>query len=272
MSAGIWADIDLGVERWGRLARECGARFLQALTGCRPGWRFSSPVQVGLVSDWRLSVGLATVLASALALVRVGLALIGNAQGAKSRRRLFRTPETTSLVRSWERRGRRRMGDRTGRLQELLTTFANQGAPLVSSFAAAISAGFSLLALLVMVVAVDPAASLVVILAVGPPSGATSAPCPCPPPGPENGFDQRSPAVRRHAKAELTRDREAAVVDQGQPIGRVGALTLRGVAFEYEPGAPVLRDVDGTVADNLRFLRDDVSEHVVAWAWRTPLS
>jgi len=57
-------------------------------------------------------------------------------------------------------------GGRSGRLQELLTTFAQQGAFLVTSTTNGIAASFSLLALLGSAVAVDPAAALVLIVAV----------------------------------------------------------------------------------------------------------
>lgn len=53
-----------------------------------------------------------------------------------------------------------------GRLQELLTTFAQQGAVLGITVSGAVSAGFSLTALLVTAVVVDPATSLALILAV----------------------------------------------------------------------------------------------------------
>ena len=57
-------------------------------------------------------------------------------------------------------------GQRSGRLQELLTTFTQQGASLVNSVLLATSAGFSLLALLITAVVLDPLASLAVIAAV----------------------------------------------------------------------------------------------------------
>jgi ABC-type multidrug transport system fused ATPase/permease subunit len=57
-------------------------------------------------------------------------------------------------------------GQRSGRLQELLTTFTQQGAILVNGVLLATSAGFSLLALLITAVLLDPLASLVVIAAV----------------------------------------------------------------------------------------------------------
>ncbi len=57
-------------------------------------------------------------------------------------------------------------GQRSGRLQELLTTFTGQGASLVTSLMLGIRAGGSLLALVVTAVAVDPLAALTVIVAV----------------------------------------------------------------------------------------------------------
>ena len=57
-------------------------------------------------------------------------------------------------------------GERAGRLQELLTTFSQRGANLVNTLMQGITNGFSLLALLVSAVFIDPVASIVVILAV----------------------------------------------------------------------------------------------------------
>jgi ABC-type multidrug transport system fused ATPase/permease subunit len=39
----------------------------------------------------------------------------------------------------------------------------------------------------------------------------------------------------------------AAVLDDGAPLDRVGALQFRGVSFEYTPGQPVLSDVDVSI-------------------------
>ncbi len=46
---------------------------------------------------------------------------------------------------------------------------------------------------------------------------------------------------------ELTRYRNAQVIDHGQPIGSIGALRLDDVSFEYITGTPVLRDVSATI-------------------------
>ena len=58
-------------------------------------------------------------------------------------------------------------GERSGRLQELLTTFVTQGTAVVSSFANGLSAAFSLVAMLVVSVVVDPTSTLLVVLLVG---------------------------------------------------------------------------------------------------------
>ena len=56
--------------------------------------------------------------------------------------------------------------ERSGRLQELLTTFTQQGAQMVYSATQAITAGFSLLALLLSAIIIDPVASIAVIAVV----------------------------------------------------------------------------------------------------------
>ncbi len=56
--------------------------------------------------------------------------------------------------------------ERSGRLQELLTTFTQQGAQMVYSTTQAITAGFSLVALLVSAIIIDPVASIAVIAVV----------------------------------------------------------------------------------------------------------
>jgi ABC-type multidrug transport system fused ATPase/permease subunit len=77
---------------------------------------------------------------------------------ARTRKRLARA----FLATSWEVQ----QDDRTGRLQELLTTFSQQAFALINSLTTATSSLFSLLALLGIAVAVDPVGALVVIVAV----------------------------------------------------------------------------------------------------------
>lgn len=57
-------------------------------------------------------------------------------------------------------------GERRGRLQYLLTSFAAQGASLLSAITSIVTASFSLLALLAVAIIVDPVVSLVVVAAV----------------------------------------------------------------------------------------------------------
>ncbi len=57
-------------------------------------------------------------------------------------------------------------GERGGRLQELLTTFANQGRNLITAVTDSVVAGCTLVALLLAAVAVDPVSALAVIGAV----------------------------------------------------------------------------------------------------------
>ena len=48
-------------------------------------------------------------------------------------------------------------------------------------------------------------------------------------------------------RADEERYRAAAMPTTGAPVGRVGCLEFRGVSFEYEPGVPVLRDLEFAV-------------------------
>jgi len=57
--------------------------------------------------------------------------------------------------------------DRSGQLQELLTTFTSRASSLVSAFVTGLSAGFNLLAMLAFAVFVDPIGSVAIIVAVG---------------------------------------------------------------------------------------------------------
>lgn len=63
---------------------------------------------------------------------------------------------------SWERQ----QGDRVGRLQELMTSYATSGSNLVAGFTNGLTAAFGLLALLALAIVVSPVGALVVIGAV----------------------------------------------------------------------------------------------------------
>ena len=122
--------------------------------------------QVGLVAGWEVGVNTAVVVSLALVLTRVGLAVIATSQSAKLsssvvagvRRDLARA----FMQASWSSQH----GERTGRLQELLTTFAQRGGELAKNITIGITAGCSLAAMMIAAVIVDPAASIVVIGAI----------------------------------------------------------------------------------------------------------
>lgn len=114
------------------------------------------------------SAALSTVLLIALAVVviRVVAAVASVRQAAQMSSELVasirRDLAGAFLRASWTAQHK----NSAGRLQELLTTFAQQGAVLGLAVANAVTAGFSLSALLVTAVVVDPVASLALILAV----------------------------------------------------------------------------------------------------------
>lgn len=106
------------------------------------------------------------VAAMAVVVLRVALAVASAWQGARLSSgvvaALRRRIASAYLAADWSSQH----GDRGGRLQELLTTFANQGAFLVTGFTEAVVAGCTLAALLLTAVTVDPLSALVVIGAV----------------------------------------------------------------------------------------------------------
>lgn len=141
------------------------AAFLVLVT--RAGFAVSEADEtVDVAFGAQVSVGRAALYALGLVLIRVLLALaaaqlsarISAASVAESRRDL----SIGFLRASWQIQ----QNDRSGQLQELLTTFTGKGAELVGSLTMAISSAFNLLALLGLAVAIDPAGSLVVVVCV----------------------------------------------------------------------------------------------------------
>ena len=120
----------------------------------------------GIIAGVEVSVTVAILIALGLVVARVSLnvvtawwsARLTSSVVAEMRRDLA----GAFLASTWSEQH----GDRTGRLQELLTSFVQQGAALINSFGAALVAGGSLAALLLSAVAVDPFAAIVVIVAV----------------------------------------------------------------------------------------------------------
>ena len=116
--------------------------------------------------DHRVSVGTGILVALVLVALRLTLAVVNGAQSATlgsaiigdTRRRLA----AAFLHASWTVQQR----ERTGHLQELLTTFTLQSSALVSGLATAVSSGFNLIALLGLALVIDPRGSLIVIVFV----------------------------------------------------------------------------------------------------------
>ncbi len=123
--------------------------------------------QVGLVAGRVASIGTAVGIALLLVVLRVAVAVAATWQSARLSTTVtagLRTELGDAFLRAtWESQH----GDRAGRLQELLTTFTQQGAALVTSVMQGITSGFSLLALLLSAILIDPVASLVVVVVVG---------------------------------------------------------------------------------------------------------
>ena len=120
----------------------------------------------GIVAGIEVPVTAAVLLALGLVILRVGFAIAVAHQSAKLTSDVVATIRTdlgrAFLGATWSAQH----GDRIGRLQELLTSFAQQGAVLIASIAGVVSSGATLLALVISSVAIDPLASLVVIAAV----------------------------------------------------------------------------------------------------------
>ena len=120
----------------------------------------------GLVAGREVSVTAAVLFSFILVIIRVALSTAVAWQSAQLtasvvagvRRDLARA----FMEASWSSQH----GERSGRLQEILTTFAQRGAELIGSTAFAITAGCSLVAMLGAAIVIDPAASVVVIAAV----------------------------------------------------------------------------------------------------------
>lgn len=123
--------------------------------------------EMGVLAGHTFSIGAALLLALVLVLIRIATAASANWYSARLnadvthelRRRLAR-----SFLRStWAAQ----QGGRSGRLQELVTSYSNAGASLLASVCGGIAAAFSLVSLLVLAAAVDPVGSLIAVAALG---------------------------------------------------------------------------------------------------------
>lgn len=121
--------------------------------------------QIRVIGDRSLSLGGAILIGLSMIAIRCGLALWAAAQSSRFSTSVVadtrRTLAEAFLFASWPVQ----QSDRSGQLQELLTTFTNQGSQLVNSVTLGVSSTFSLVALLGMAVAVNPVGSLVVLAA-----------------------------------------------------------------------------------------------------------
>jgi ABC-type multidrug transport system fused ATPase/permease subunit len=122
--------------------------------------------EMGILAGRTLSINLALLLAVGLVLARLALAMVANWQAAKLNadvtRELRQRLSSAFLRASWSAQH----GGRSGRLQELLSSYSNAGASLVSSVSGGVVGGFTLAALLLLAAAVDPIGSFIAIVAL----------------------------------------------------------------------------------------------------------
>ena len=133
----------------------------------RTGFAITDSVdRVELLGGRSLLIGQSIAVAFTLVVLRVALAVGATWQRARLSTAVIveqRRQLAHAYLRStWSAQH----GERAGRLQELLTTFSQRGANLVNALMQGITNGFSLLALLVSAIVIDPLASMIVILAV----------------------------------------------------------------------------------------------------------
>lgn len=123
--------------------------------------------ELGLFRDQSASIGTALLLALLLVIIRIATAAATNWYAAKlnaDATHQLRAQLASSFLRAtWAAQ----QGSRSGRLQELVTSYSNSGAALLASICGGVAAGFSLASLLVLAALVDPVGSLVAIAALG---------------------------------------------------------------------------------------------------------
>jgi ATP-binding cassette, subfamily B, bacterial len=122
--------------------------------------------RIAIVSGWEASVGFTLLLAMGLIAFRMALAVYATWQSARVasgivadiRQRLSQA----FLDSSWEVQ----QAQRSGSLQELLTTFSGQASSMVGSLTQGVVSGANLVALLGTAVAVQPVGALVLVVSV----------------------------------------------------------------------------------------------------------
>ena len=122
--------------------------------------------RIGIVSGWYLPTLAALLLALALVASRVALAGYASWQSANVSTRVVATVRQrlsrAFLSASWEVQ----QAQRSGSLQELLTTFSTQASALMSNLAAGVVAVANLIALVGMALVVDTAGALVLVVSL----------------------------------------------------------------------------------------------------------
>ncbi|HYH50198.1 MAG TPA: ABC transporter transmembrane domain-containing protein, partial [Acidimicrobiia bacterium] len=122
--------------------------------------------RIGVVSDWSLSLGSTLLIAVALIAFRVVLAALASWQSANVATRVVaQIRERLSqafLDSSWETQ----QAQKSGSLQELLTTYSHQADLLVTNLTIAAVMLGNLVALLSMAIAVDPVGAFVLVVSV----------------------------------------------------------------------------------------------------------
>lgn len=120
----------------------------------------------GVIAGIEMSVDVVVAVAAALVVARTALALLSTWQAAWLGSSVVATVRkdlaNTYLAATWSAQH----GGRSGRLQELLTTYAGRANELVAGITQVVSSGCSLAALLAMALIVDVAASAVAALAL----------------------------------------------------------------------------------------------------------
>ena len=122
---------------------------------------------VKLTGSTEIADQTAILLSLALVVIRVILSLVSVSQSASVSTdvtaELRKNLATAFLRSSWSAKH----GERSGKLQELMANFAQRGAELIQSITAGITAGFNLLAMLAVAIAVSPWASIAALLVLG---------------------------------------------------------------------------------------------------------
>ena len=144
------------------------AEALFLVTATRAAFAISGKkTEVGILGQWGLSVNHTLLLALGLVALRVGLAALSSAQSARLTSAVVgdvrRSLAKAYLNSSWTTQ----QNQRSGSLQELLTTFSAQTSNLMLALSQAVLALANLMALLVLSLAIDPIGALILVVSVG---------------------------------------------------------------------------------------------------------